>query len=1145
MRRSIGALVLVVAVVVPAADLGVDAVDRRNIADGPCSESTTTPLTNAVVPRPGGGVVVGGSFSFVGAQTGTAARVDATTGDADRAFAAFLGRIEVVLPDDSGGWYVAGSLNNVDGVSITGVAHIGSDGRRVASFTATANGAVRTLARSGSTLYLGGSFSTVNGTARKGLAAVDTTTGALASFDPVVTTGSSSGTVRALVVEGTTVYVGGTFTNAGGESRSNLAAIDTGTGLATSWNPGASDAVNALAAADGMLYVGGLFSQVNGSTNRSRAAAFDLATGAVTSWNPNIGGASVAAIDVDDSTVYVGGSFSLVNGGGQARSNAAAFDVSTGAATSWNPSPNADVLTVDVADPGVYLGGTFTTLAAGTVERRRAAAVDGSVGTALEWNPRAGTTVTDIAVAGGVAVLGGEFTCMNLVARNGLAGIDRTGRLTGWDPMPSAGTTVKTLELEGDDLYVGGSFTSLGGETRNGLGRVSMASGAVDPWDPGVMTSGVVNDVAVEDDSVYLVGVFTSVAGTARGHAAAVSASTGSLLAWDPRLDVAFTVAANWQPGRALEIVDGSVYVGGDFTQVSGGTSRLGLAVFDSAGVVQATDISTNNAVTSLDSSGSTLFVGGAFSSVSGTTRERAAAVDLETDAVLAWNPSPNSTVSGLTVDGATVYLAGSFTSLGNAGVGGIAARQGLGAVDAMAGGVLPWNPSATTGTGVSVAVDGQRVYAAGNLVMARHHVVHLGNRSTVALFAASEPTTIGSSTASAAAVTEVNHGETVADVATVSSFDGMTDPTGSVTFYVCSGDSPPTACDDTIGSPVGVPVPLDPGVVGDGVSSASLPGWQPGVGHHLVHVEYHGSGVHERSDGAGTDSVVHVLAALCSVGTYSANGHEPCVDAPIGSYVAVTGATSPTECPVGTWTLVTGSSECIPDPTAPIVTAAVTGGTRGSGGWYVSGPVAVSFAVDDPHSDEVVVGCQGGTVSASTVSSVFACTATSPGGTTSRSVTVRLDAEAPTIVFPGRKATYDVLATVAIGCNAADATSGVASTSCAGLSQPAWRLPVGRTTVRASATDRAGHTTIATTSFVVKATSKDLCALTSRFVVASKAYSAAGKKIQRGLRAQVKASCAAIPKVVTYGRAIDKMVKARTLATVEAKALKRLVTSL
>ncbi len=60
----------------------------------------------------------------------------------------------------------------------------------------------------GSTIYLGGDFWTINGsTPRSHSAAVDATSGTATPWNP-----NPSGPVQAIVVSGSTVYLGGTLT---------------------------------------------------------------------------------------------------------------------------------------------------------------------------------------------------------------------------------------------------------------------------------------------------------------------------------------------------------------------------------------------------------------------------------------------------------------------------------------------------------------------------------------------------------------------------------------------------------------------------------------------------------------------------------------------------------------------------------------------------------------------------------------------------------------------------------------------------------------------------------------------------------------------------------------------------------------------
>jgi len=63
---------------------------------------------------------------------------------------------------------------------------------------------------------------------------------------------------------------------------------------------------------DGTLFVGGWFDRMAGQP-RSRLASFDIATGDLTSWQPDPIDGSVAAIAVLNSTIYVGGYFDSID----------------------------------------------------------------------------------------------------------------------------------------------------------------------------------------------------------------------------------------------------------------------------------------------------------------------------------------------------------------------------------------------------------------------------------------------------------------------------------------------------------------------------------------------------------------------------------------------------------------------------------------------------------------------------------------------------------------------------------------------------------------------------------------------------------------------------------------------------------------
>ena len=121
------------------------------------------------------------------------------------------------------------------------------------------------------------------------------------------------------------MYVGGIFSTIGGQSRNRIAAVDASTGLATSWDPSASNRVSALAVSGATVYAGGSF-QIMAAVARSRLAAIDLTTGVVTAWSP-VASHAVEAMAIYGPTVYLGGDF--VTLGGQPRNKIGAVDAAT------------------------------------------------------------------------------------------------------------------------------------------------------------------------------------------------------------------------------------------------------------------------------------------------------------------------------------------------------------------------------------------------------------------------------------------------------------------------------------------------------------------------------------------------------------------------------------------------------------------------------------------------------------------------------------------------------------------------------------------------------------------------------------------------------------------------------------------------
>lgn len=170
------------------------------------------------------------------------------------------------------------------------------------------------------------------------------------------------------------------------------------------------------------------------------------------------------------------------------------------------------------------------------------------------------------------------------------------------------------------------------------------------------------------------------------------------------------------------------------------------------------------------------------------------------------------------------------------------------------------------------------------------------------------------------------------------------------------------------------------------------------------------------------------------------------------------------------------------PDVTPPTIAPSVTG-TLGDNGWYTSN-VNVTWSVTDAESDITgTSGCEAVSITGDQQATTYTCSASSFGGSSSGSVTVKRDATNPVVVYSGNAGSYTVDQLVSITCSAGDATSGLAASTCADVTGDAYAFGVGTSTFSASATDDAGNVGGASTSFTVSVTPASLCNLVRRWV--------------------------------------------------------------
>lgn len=352
------------------------------------------------------------------------------------------------------------------------------------------------------------------------------------SLDPI--TGATqwsqwlvNGFVHDAVLAGGRLVVVGPFI-ASPDAR-GLASLDPATGnVDPAWGPEwpmyPSPELNAITVVGSTVYVGGTFGEVGGQP-RANAAAIDLNSGALTSWAPQVAGTVRDMVPGAGGSVYMAGAFRRV--GGQPREALAQVD-GAGAVTAWHADAySTDLRTLTVAGDTLLAGGAAAV--AGGVARENLAAFALDADDVLPWAPAMPHVVNDLA-SHGPLVFAGLAHQYPTVLPPGQASVVAFDADSG---LPSAWTPP-----EGDPWDLLGLVDGLVYLFSSGFGsrfvRVDSQTGAVDPrWrvdaccrTPRVFPAG---------DLLYLIGDWFRVDGASRQYLAAVDRRTGALTGWNQR----------------------------------------------------------------------------------------------------------------------------------------------------------------------------------------------------------------------------------------------------------------------------------------------------------------------------------------------------------------------------------------------------------------------------------------------------------------------------------------------------------------------------------------------------------------------------------------------------------------------------------
>lgn len=604
------------------------------------------------------------------------------------------------------------------------------------------NGFVNALAVIDSDLYVGGVFNSVEDVYSKNIAKWD---GSMWSAvgSGVIPSGSDNFTaaVETLAVMDGNLYVGGRFSRASSSSgvitTKNIAKWD-----GSNWSAlgqGLDNDVTALTVSDNDLYVGGTFSTAGG-VSANRVAKWDGSNWS--SFGSGVNG-TVRSLAVFDGTLYAGGEFTAA--GGVSANRIAQWDGSN-----WLPlgtGANGHVLSLVADSNTLYVGGRFTT--AGNIAANHIARWTGSSWSSVSSGVMDGsgsTYVSALVFAGSDLMVGGRFYTAGDISANNVARWNGNNWST-FGASSGVNGDVLAFTVVGDNLYVGGDFTSAAGISAR---SVAMWDGT--NWSSlGSGVNGIVLALAVYDGDLYAAGEFFS-AGNVQARRIAkwngnnwsalttgISGSVSALVGTNSGLYVggSFTSAGgvnvrriaqwdgnNWSSlGNGLngfvseiEAKDGALYVGGGFT-MAGDVSANHVASWDGNNW-HALGSGTDSFVRSLEVMGDALLIGGSFTTAGGANASGIAKWNGNTWSAVGSGLEGGSlqTIWELEANGTDLYAAGQFVE-----IGGLTEANSLAKWDG--------NSWSTLGSGVTggskivkaMAIVGDNLYVGGHFAEVGH----------------------------------------------------------------------------------------------------------------------------------------------------------------------------------------------------------------------------------------------------------------------------------------------------------------------------------------------------------------------------------------------------------------------------------------
>ncbi|MDF1759582.1 MAG: hypothetical protein P1U40_03495 [Coxiellaceae bacterium] len=538
------------------------------------TEAPGGPLLAMVEDKHNNALYIAGHFQAVGTVTGGGAMFK-SNGHLAAVTPRYNGKVWASVEDGDGGFYVAGDFTDVDHTGIAYLAHIESDGSVDHAFKPALSSPIRHLAFDCGMLY---------------------------------------------AADRLNVY----------EINTDNAAVEPA--FATHVNK----TINSLAATDNAVYIGGIFSQVNGVNIRG-LAKLDYDTGApdVRFFKPN---RNVKAITAD----YRGNLYVIVY---HLPSPVIKINETTGNVDGkFTFADNR--LPYNVAYDRNYI----YVLRGKAPFLRRYDAVTGQQDTGfpdIKFDIHPDTLNFDdyyLYVTGGFYAVNNDRDYQRIVR------FDRQTFALDRSYHPIITNRTLTASLSKGDLFVGGYFQVASGKNQSFLAKLNLLNNKLDPTFHPVLNNSV-NTLVLNGDTLYVGGRFTKVNGHKANYVVALSKTTGETvptgLALSPNRSV-----------NTLRIHDGYLYVGGAFTNIARSNNTKYMARFNLHTQQYDRDfaLGLDQQVWDVVFAGDAVYVGGDF-----TDKLRKYKV-ADGSRVLDFQPNLNRTVKNILVDGEDVYAAGYFS---------------------------------------------------------------------------------------------------------------------------------------------------------------------------------------------------------------------------------------------------------------------------------------------------------------------------------------------------------------------------------------------------------------------------------------------------------------------------------------------------